>query len=276
MTATGFLMERPAPRHRLSFLAPLNPRVTDWTGRRVWVVGASSGIGAEIARLLLQRGALVALSARREEALREVAGSASAEILPLDITDSAAVASACRALQERWGGIDLVLWVAGTHSPMRAQTFELEIARRLIDTNLTAVLGGLAALLPMFRAQRSGGIALVSSVAGYGGLPQALVYGPNKAALINLAESLYFDLHPDGIGVYLVNPGFVATRLTEINDFRMPALVTAGDAAAATLAGIAAGRFEIHYPKRFTWVMKFGRLLPYRLYFALLRRMMGQ
>jgi short-subunit dehydrogenase len=138
------------------------------------------------------------------------------------------------------------------------------------------VLGGLAAVLPMFQDQRRGGIALVSSVAGYGGLPKALVYGPTKAALINLAESLYFDLHPAGIGVYLVNPGFVATRLTEANDFRMPALVTAGDAAAATLDGIAAGRFEIHYPRRFTWTLKLGRLMPYRWYFAILRRLMKQ
>jgi len=130
-------------------------------------------------------------------------------------------------------------------------------------------------VLPMLLSQRSGGIAIVSSVAGYSGLPKALVYGPTKAALINLAESLYMDLSPAGIDVYLVNPGFVKTPLTAENDFTMPALISAQAAAQATLAGIEAGRFEIHYPRRFTGMLKFARLLPYRLYFAAVRRMTG-
>jgi len=241
----------------------------------VWVVGASSGIGAEITRALLARGARLAVSARRADALRAVVGSAPAEILPMDITDAAAVAQACATLRERWGGIDLVLWVAGTHAPMRAQDFELAAALRLVDTNLHAVLNGLATVLPMLLSQRAGGIAIVSSVAGYSGLPKALVYGPTKAALINLAESLYMDLSPAGIDVYLVNPGFVKTPLTAENDFTMPALISAQAAAQATLAGIEAGRFEIHYPKRFTGMLKLARLLPYRLYFAAVRRMTG-
>jgi len=285
----AFAETRPAPAQR-RFGSPLNPTIPDWRGRRVWVVGASSGIGAEVARLLIARGAWVALSARREEALRQLAsectgvgGAARAagtagtagtvEILPLDVQDADAVAAACTRLREAWGAIDLVLWVAGTHSPMRAQSFDLAAARQLLGTNLDAVLVGLSAVLPALLAQGHGGIAIVSSVAGYRGLPKALVYGPSKAALINLAESLYFDLSPLGIGVYLVNPGFVATPLTEHNDFRMPALIGAREAAIATLDGIAAGRFEIHYPKRFTSWLKFARLLPYRLYFGALRRL---
>jgi NAD(P)-dependent dehydrogenase (short-subunit alcohol dehydrogenase family) len=263
-----------APR----LFGPLNPTVASWTGRRVWVVGASSGIGAELARTLLARGARVAVSARRAEALREVVGSggvAPAEIVPLDVNDAAAVAAACESLQARWGGIDLVLWVAGTYQPMRAQDFELEAARRMLDTNLNSVFGGLSAILPMLLAQGAGGLALVSSVAGYSGLPHALVYGPTKAALINLAESLYLDLRPAGIGVYLVNPGYVDTPATATNAYPMPALITAREAAEATLAGIEAGRFEIHYPKRFTSWLKFARLLPYRLYFALVRKVTG-
>lgn len=263
-----------APR----LFGPLNPRVDGWAGRRVWVVGASSGIGAELARTLLARGARVAVSARRAEALREAVGAgglAPAEILPLDVTDAAAVAAACESLRARWGGIDLVLWVAGTYQAMRAQDFELEAARGMLDTNLNAVFGGLASILPMLLAQGSGGLALVSSVAGYSGLPHALVYGPTKAALINLAESLYLDLRPAGIGVYLVNPGYVDTPATATNDYPMPALITARQAAEATLAGIEAGRFEIHYPKRFTAWLKFARLLPYRLYFALVRKVTG-
>jgi len=263
-----------------SLFGPLNPPVADWTGRRVWVVGASSGIGAGLARALRARGARVAVSARRADALAalfagEAPGAAPPELLPLDVTDAAAVAGACETLRSRWGGIDLVLWVAGAYVPMRAQTYSLETARRILDTNLVSVYSGLAALLPMLLAQRSGGIALVASVAGYSGLPQALAYGPTKAALINLAESLYLDLRPAGIGVYLVNPGYVDTPATAVNSYRMPALISADEAAEATLAGIGAGRFEVHYPRRFTLWLKFARLLPYRLYFALVRRVTG-
>jgi NAD(P)-dependent dehydrogenase (short-subunit alcohol dehydrogenase family) len=273
----------------------------------VWVVGASSGIGAALARALQARGARVAVSARRAEALQAVfesgadavthaPGAASSaaqaaataptaerlppeilppEILPLDVNDAAAVARACEDLRERWGGLDLVLWVAGIYTPMRAQDLDLPGARRMLDTNLVSVFGGLAAVLPVLRAQGSGGIALFSSVAGYSGLPQALVYGPTKAALINLAESLYLDLHAEGLGVYLVNPGYVDTPATAGNAYTMPALISADEAARATLAGLEAGRFEIHYPRRFTTWLKFARLLPYRPYFALVRKVTG-
>ena len=186
-----------------------------------------------------------------------------------------AVATACGALRDRWGGLDLVVWVAGLYQPMRAQSFELEGARRMLDTNFGAVLSGLAAVLPVLLAQRAGGIALVSSVAGYSGLPQALVYGPTKAALINLAESLYLDLRPAGIAVHLVNPGYVDTPATAGNAYAMPALISAREAADATLVGIERGHFEIHYPKRFTRWLKFARLLPYRLYFPLIHRVTG-
>jgi short-subunit dehydrogenase len=273
MSAAGLFAPEPAALPRRSWFGPLNPTIRDWAGQHVWIVGASSGIGAELARLLIDRGAVVALSARREAALLEIAGTAAVEILPLDVVDAQQVAAACEALRQRWGRIDLVLWVAGTHEPMRAQDFELTAARRLLDTNFAAVLGGLAAVLPALLSQRRGGIAFVSSVAGYRGLPRALVYGPTKAALSNLAESLYFDLRPVGVGVYLVNPGFVATPLTARNDFAMPALLTARAVALATLAGISDGRFEVHYPRRFTWLMKLARLLPYRLYFAAVRGM---
>jgi short-subunit dehydrogenase len=122
------------------------------------------------------------------------------------------------------------------------------------------------------REQRRGGVAIVSSVAGYRGLPRALIYGPTKAALINLAESLYLDLSPHGIGVYLINPGFVDTPLTQKNDFKMPALMPVDEAARLTLEGIEDGEFEIHFPKRFTRVLRLLRNLPYPAYFAAVRR----
>ncbi len=281
------LMPGPMAKPTRSFFGPLNPGIESWSGRRVWVVGASSGIGAELARGLHRRGARVAVSARREQALREVMSQAPAApvdaedpthpplFLPLDVNDAEAIATACTTLLEHWGGIDLVLWVAGIYQPMRAQQFDLPAARRMLDTNLISVFSGLSAVLPTMLAQGSGGIALVSSVAGYSGLPQALVYGPTKAAMINLAESLYLDLQPAGIGVYLVSPGYVDTPATAGNDYAMPGLISAREAADFTLAGIEAGRFEIHYPKRFTLWLKFARLLPYRLYFALVRRVTG-
>jgi short-subunit dehydrogenase len=130
-----------------------------------------------------------------------------------------------------------------------------------------------ATVLPDLQA--GGGIAFVASVAGYRGLPKALAYGPGKAALIHFAECLHLDLAPQGIGVWLINPGFVATRLTARNDFAMPALLSPEQAALATVDGLKAGKFEIHYPKRFTRVMKLLALLPYGLYFPLVRRMTG-
>src|SRR5690606_8311212 len=161
---------------------------------------------------------------------------------------------------------------AGTYAPMRAQQFDLTRARTMLDANLHGVLNGLAALLPMCGRESCGGLALVSSVAGYRGLPKSLAYGPGKAAVINLAETLWLDLSPDGIGVWLVSPGFVDTPLTAANDFAMPGLMRPDDAARAMIDGFARGRFEIHFPKRFTLWLQLLRLLPDRLYFAAVRR----
>ena len=255
----------------------LNPPIRDWHGQRVWIVGASSGIGEALARALASRGARLALSARREEPLHALAAEAcpDALVLPLDVTDAGRVGDAVEHIDQTWGGVDLVIWLAGTYAPMRAQDFDLEAARKMLDANLGGALNGVAALLPLLRRQRAGGLALVSSVAGYRGLPKSLAYGPGKAAVINLAESLWLDLSGDGIGIWLVNPGFVATPLTAGNDFPMPGLLTPTQAADAIIRGFAAGRFEIHFPRRFTLWMQLLRLLPDRIYFAAVRRITG-
>ena len=253
----------------------LNPKIRSWSGCRVWVIGASTGIGAALARELINAGARVALSARSRERLEAIAKGTDAVVAPLDITDHAAVQAASSAVRTALGALDLVIVLAGTYTPMRADQFDLARAEQLLAVNLHGPLNCLDAVLPTLLAQRHGGIALVASVAGYRGLPQALIYGPSKAALIHLAEGLYLDLRKSGIGVYLVNPGFVDTPLTQRNEFAMPALMAVDKAARRTLEGIAAGRFEIHYPRRFTYWMKLLRVLPYPAYFWAVRRFTG-
>jgi NAD(P)-dependent dehydrogenase (short-subunit alcohol dehydrogenase family) len=193
--------------------------------------------------------------------------------LPLDLRNSGEVAEAARTLVSHWGAIDLAVVMAGEYQPMRAWEIELATARSILDTNVMGPYNALAALVPAMLRQKSGTVALVSSVAGYRGLPKSLVYGPTKAALINLAEGLYLDLRPRGIGVCVVNPGFVKTPLTAGNTFRMPALITADEAAREIMAGLGRGDFEIHFPKRLTRVARLLRLLPYGLYFPAMRRL---
>ena len=254
----------------------MNPRLDDWSGQRVWLLGASSGIGAALASLLLARGARVALSARNAQHLAEVAGDApQALVLACDATDEASLCSARESLLAAWDGVDVAIYVAGDYAPMRAWELDLVRARRMIEVNLVGAVAFAACVLPQLLRQGGGQIGFVASVAGYRGLPKSLIYGPTKAALINFAEALYLDLQPRGIGVRLINPGFVATPLTAGNDFAMPGLLTPEQAAAATVKGFAGGAFEIHYPKRFTRLMKLLAHLPYRLYFPLLRWLGG-
>jgi NADP-dependent 3-hydroxy acid dehydrogenase YdfG len=256
----------------------LNPPLRDWKDRRCWIVGASTGIGAALAEALAAKGARVALSARRREPLEAMArrfGQGRALALPLDITHPAELEEAAAAVTKAWGGIDLVVLMAGEYRAMRAWELEAGAARSMVEVNFLGPLNALAAVVPRLLAQKSGTIALVSSVAGYRGLPKSLVYGPTKAAMINLAEVLYLDLNPRGIGVCVVNPGFVRTPMTANNDFRMPALIEPDEAAREIVAGLEAGEFEIHFPKRFTRWLKLLRLLPYGRYFPAVRKATG-
>ena len=252
---------------------PLNPPLPPWNECRIWVIGASTGIGAATAQALLAAGARVALSARQAELLASVAGgNARALIESLDYTASAQVAAAWERIRSAWGCVDLVLIVAGTHAEIRAWELTEANAMALLKTNLHGVIGTVATVLPALLAQGRGAIGIVASVAGYRGLPKALIYGASKAALINFSETLYLDLHPRGLGVYLINPGFVKTPLTDKNEFQMPHLISAEEAAAAIVTGLRAGEFEIHFPKAFTRQLKLLRVLPYRWYFPLIRR----
>jgi short-subunit dehydrogenase len=251
----------------------MNPKITEWRGQRVWLLGASAGIGAAFARELARRGARLALSGRDIEKLQAL-GIDGALLLPCDATDPASLAAARETLIAELGGVDLVVYLAGDYQPMRADDFNLVQAEKIFTVNFLGAARLAATVLPDLLAN-GGGIAFVSSVAGYRGLPKALAYGPGKAALIHFAEVLHLDLAPRGIGVWVVNPGFVATRLTAKNDFSMPALMTPEQAALAMVDGFKSGQFEIHFPKRFTRVMKLLACLPYRWYFPLVRRITG-
>lgn len=256
----------------------LNPPLHDWRGRTVWLVGASSGIGQATASRLHALGAHVAVSGRQATALDAfVQAHPGSLALPLD----AAAPGALHAARDRllaWsptGRLDLVAYCAGHYQPMRAQDFHLDSALRHQQINYEGALRLLDAVLPTLRAQGTGHLSLVASVAGYRGLPKALAYGPTKAALQNLAEVLYLDLAPMGIGVSVVNPGFVQTPMTAVNDFTMPALLTPAQAADAIIAGWQKGRFEIHFPWRFTLWLKLLRHLPHGWYFPLVKRGTG-
>jgi NAD(P)-dependent dehydrogenase (short-subunit alcohol dehydrogenase family) len=255
----------------------LNPRITDWHGRHVWLVGASTGIGRATASRLHGLGARVTVSARGAAALDAfVAEHPGARALAFDATDAAAVQAAAQTLLQRDGRIDLAMYCAGHYTPMQAGDFDLDEAVRHQQINYVGALNLLGAVLPSLIGQAAAGqpanLSLVASVAGYRGLPNALAYGPTKAALINLAEVLFLDLAPRGVGVSLINPGFVETPLTAQNHFHMPALITPEAAAAAIVQGWAAGAFEIHFPKRFTRFLKALRQLPDALYFGAIRR----
>jgi len=179
----------------------------------------------------------------------------------------------------RHGRIDLVMYCAGHYKAQRASAFDLDEMLKHQSVNVTGALYLLDAMLPQLLSQaaacKPAHISLVASVAGYRGLPNALAYGPTKAALINLAETLYLDLRPSGVGVSVINPGFVETPLTAGNEFTMPALITTAEAARRIVAGWQAGQFEIHFPKRFTLWLKALRLLPDGAYFAAIRRSTG-
>ncbi len=254
----------------------LNPRIADWHGRVVWLVGASSGIGAATAALLHARGATVVVSARNADGLREFTAAHPGSVaMALDATDRAAMRAAAARIVAEHGRIDLALYCAGTYKAMRATAFDLDVALRHDAVNYGGALHMLDAVLPDFLRRGAGHVSLVASVAGYRGLPNSLAYGPTKAALINLGQTLWMDLEPRGIGVSVICPGFVETPLTAENGFRMPALISPETAALRIVEGWERGRFEIHFPKRFTLLLKALGLLGNGLYFKTIRRVTG-
>jgi len=257
---------------------PFNQPIRSLKNRTVWIVGASAGIGEALAQQALVQGARLIVSGRRAQALSEAFPSASVRRITFDITERGAAQRVLDALASEGWLPDLVFWVAGDYKPQPIAEFRVEDARQVIETNLMACYDGLRALLdhwlPLARSRQEASqprfhLCWFSSVAGYRGLPLALSYSASKAGLNAMAETCFMELKPKGIDVSLVCPGFVKTRLTDGNAFKMPALISPEEAAQETLRGLSQGAFEIHYPKRFTWFMKLLRVLPHRLYFWL-------
>ncbi|NYS59745.1 SDR family NAD(P)-dependent oxidoreductase [Vreelandella salicampi] len=248
------------------------------TPQRIWLTGATSGIGEAVAKKLLDEGHQVVLSARSADKLDALcANHTNAIALPLDISDRNAVLAAGETIRERLGALDLVLLNAGTCEYVDMPDFDMALIERVLTPNLYGTLYGVEAALPLLRAARKEGrparLAATSSASAYLPLPRAEAYGASKAAVSYFLQSLRLDLHQEGIGVSLIHPGFVKTPLTERNDFPMPMRVSVDHAAEAILNGLAKGRLDIHFPRRFTYLVKLLGILPPGLRHAIGLRM---
>jgi len=245
----------------------------------VWITGASTGIGRALALALAGQGRLVIASARdalKLTMLAETARGLPGRIIPLalDVTDPGVMPAALAQIEAEHGPLAQAVLNAGTHSPMGAADFKSATLRKLVAVNLMGAAHGLEAILPMMLARRSGRIAIVASVAGYRGLPSAAAYSASKAAVIAMCEALRPECAAHGVTLQVINPGFVETPLTAKNDFPMPMMISAEKAADYIVAGLASERFEIAFPRRFAFIMKLLRVLPYGLFFALTRRLL--
>ena len=243
--------------------------------RTAWITGASHGIGRALAMQLAAGNTTSVAASARSEAQLHGMQQANPRVEPfvLDVTEARAAESVLEAIEARLGLPDLVVLNAGTYEPVAAATASVAQYREHMEVNYMGVINCLAAALPRMLARGRGQLVIMGSVAGYRGLPQAAAYGPTKAALISLAETLRLELQGTGVDVRLVSPGFVATRLTDKNRFSMPALRTPEQAAAAILRGLQGRGFEVVFPWRFAFWLKLARLLPYRLYFRLAGRL---
>jgi NADP-dependent 3-hydroxy acid dehydrogenase YdfG len=232
-------------------------------GTVVWITGASSGIGAAVARELHRRGALLALTARRPGPLADLAAELGGAIaLAGDVTDRARMLEIHDEIRAEFGRVDLVLLNAGMYEPVSPDTFSADVVRRHLDVNVMGVVHGIAAVLPDMRARRAGRIAVVASLTGYVALPRAAAYGASKAFLISMCDSLRADLVRDGVGMTVIAPGFVRTPLTRQNDFEMPFVIDAAAAGRIIADALEAGRDHVAFPLRLAALMRLLAYLP--------------
>jgi len=239
-----------------------------------WITGGSSGIGRALAARLARTGWTVAVSSRRADALQETArlDGTNIHIYPLDVGEVAAVRQTAARIEAELGPIALAVFSAGIGRFLKLDLLRAEIFAEHMRTNYLGVVNGVDAVLPYFRARHAGHIVILASLAGYRGLPQGAAYAPTKAALINLTESLRFALEREGITISVCNPGFIDTPMTADNHFAMPFLMHVDAAAERLYRGILKRKFEIVFPRRLAWLTKLMRILPYPLYFALLKK----
>jgi short-subunit dehydrogenase len=241
-----------------------------------WITGSSSGIGRALAKRLVKDGYRVAASARNADSLASLAAEHPGQIIafPLDVTDGGAVRHGVEAVTTAMGPIDLAIFAAGSYTRDYAADFSVARTRQMFDLNVMGTANCLEAVMPGMIARKAGHIAVVASVTAYVGLPGAASYGATKAALNSMCEALYPDLAAKGVKMTIINPGFVATPLTEKNDFPMPFLVSSEEAADTIAKGLDKGKFEIIFPWKMALAIRLLHALPHRLRFALTRKML--
>lgn len=243
-----------------------------------WITGASSGIGAEVARLLATQGHRVAISARRQEALEDVAKANPDRLLPypLDVTDRDGAGAVVTAIENEHGPIDAALFNAGAYTPTPVTDFKASVVETMMQVNVVGPANCIEHLMPRMMERRHGHLALMASVAGYRGLPRAAGYSASKAAVIAMAQSLKAELDGYNVKVQAICPGFVKTALTEQNDFEMPYLMEVEDAARRIVDGMNSNVFEVAFPKRFAMQLKTLQKLPDSLFFPIIKKTTGQ
>ncbi|WP_439143273.1 SDR family NAD(P)-dependent oxidoreductase [Planktotalea sp.] len=239
----------------------------DWAGKRYWLVGASEGLGAALAHQLARAGVEVIVSARSQDKLdalvAELPGNASSQVV--DVSDSASVASAAKAV----GDVDGVVFLAGVYWPMKSQEWDAEKAEAMVDINFTGAVRVMGAVMPMMQERGTGHLVITGSLSGFRGLPGAIGYAASKAGTMALAESMYADLRATDIDVQLANPGFIKTRLTEKNDFKMPFIMEPDDAAREMFELMNSDRFKKSFPRVFSWVFRLSQFMPDWMYYRL-------
>jgi len=231
-------------------------------GQTWWIIGASEGLGRALAVALDREGAALILSARSTDRLTALAGELrDAVALPMDVTDPRSVAAAAKAA----GDVDGVIYCAGLYDPMTVQDWEPEAAEAICEVNFMGVMRVIGRVAPRMARRGRGHIALIGSLAGYTGLPGAIGYGASKAAVMHLGENLHRDLRDTDVKVQVINPGFIKTRLTAKNDFRMPMIQSPEDAAACCMKALRSNRFQSAFPAPFSWVFRIAAHLPRKL-----------
>jgi short-subunit dehydrogenase len=243
--------------------------MSDWQGKRYWLVGASDGLGAALARKLSAAGVEVILSARSGDKLSTLADSlrGKSQVVTVDVSDDASVAQAA----EQVGEVDGVVYLAGVYWPFGAQDWNAEQATAMADINFTGLMRVMGQVVPGMVTRDAGHIVITSSLTGFRGLPRSIGYTASKAATMSLAECMYADLRGTGIKVQVINPGFIKTQLTEKNDFAMPFIMETEDAAREVFEHMNTDKFKKSFPYAFSLVFRGSQFLPDWLYYRIFR-----